>query len=133
MNQQVLTNTFLSLCSPKNRSKVKQITFEGDRFFAISMGQIGAFGVNFDPFISPESENYEERKNPCLMVWEMMPDTTGRNLTLPKLMKITVGLSKDERPEICVSKEQSVFAEMHQFTRIVDEAKASLKGQLVRV
>lgn len=134
MNQQALTSAFLSFCPMKNKRKVKSIIFEGEIFFAFSMGQIGAMGVNFDPYIASDSDQFKPCDKPRLLIWETMPETETRNLRLERILEIAVGQPIPGRPNMMfVKTAKSVFAEMNQFTRVIDATEEFAGRKLVRV
>ena len=132
--QQLLADLFNSFCTFKKKAKAKKVWFQGENFVAFSLGPVGAIGVNFDPFIMPDEEGFEQNLNPHprFLIWETMPEV--HDLITPVVSEIKVGRPRFiDKEEIYVKKGESTFPEMRLFLYVIETAEFLLGKQLVRV
>ena len=129
--QRLLTDLFNSFCHFKKRAKTRKVWFQGENFIAFSLGPVGAIGVNFDPFIMPDEEGFEQVPNPRFIVWETMPESHDLETTIVSEIKVTQPFNTEE---ICVKKGKSTFPkDMRLFLSIIETAEYFWGKRLVRM
>lgn len=139
MYRRILTGTFTSFCSSKNKSKVKKQVLGGEMFFTCPLGQTATLGINYDPY-APEDSDEAKCSKPRLAVFG--------NDDLAPILEIKFGKpfrNTLEGQETVFIKEHKGYSfkekegeneklvPMSQFKRVADAAEELFGGRIVRV